>query len=244
MAFARTLIAVAAIVGWGCGSPTTKATPDLAMVTSQLPASDTFAGSALDPSWSVLHPEAVTLTVAGGALTATLTRAALWYNGSEGVLVYKLVTGDFKLTSTVHARKASSPSQPPSPPEELGGVSVRAPAAPPENYVHIVVGSDTTALATETKTTVNSSSHYSFLSQATGDAELRVCRVGAAFQMLQRAPGATTWTLATTFMRPDLPSTLQAGLNLYSAASPFDLQVTYDEATFAAVATAADCSAD
>lgn len=49
---ARSLIVVALA---GCGSPATKAVPDLAMAASQLPASDAFDGSALDPSWSVLH---------------------------------------------------------------------------------------------------------------------------------------------------------------------------------------------
>lgn len=138
----------------------------------------------------------MTLTVGSGALTAQLT------------------TGDLKLTSTVHARRASAPSQPPAPSEQLGGVMARAPSAPR----HRVAADD--------------------------DVHAILRRVGATFQLLRRAPGATSWTLAATFMRPDLPPTLQAGLKLYSAASPFDLQATYDEATFASVAGAADCSTD
>src|SRR5262245_42942231 len=62
--------------------------------TSILPGSDTFDGSALDPSWQVLHPEAVDIAVSGGSLTLELTQAALWFNSGEGVLVYKLATGD------------------------------------------------------------------------------------------------------------------------------------------------------
>jgi hypothetical protein len=244
--------AVAALLLCGCGS-STKSSSDLAVAGGDLagsgvafPASDTFDGTTLDSSWSVLHPEAVSITVAGSALTLRLTHPALWFNSSEGVLVYKLVSGNFKLTSTVHARKASAPTLPPDPPEQFGGVMAHAPSAPPENYVHVVVGHDPNALATETKNTTSSSSQYTFVPWATGDAQLRVCRVDGAFQMLERTVGAASWTLTTTFMRPDLPATLQAGLNIYtssSAATP-DLQVSFDEATFAPVSSAADCSTD
>lgn len=238
----RALAALALLAG-GCGS-SRPGPPDLAP--PRIPSSDTFDGTTLDPSWQVLHPEAVSSTVAGGALTLRLTQPALWYNGSEGVLVYKMVTGDFKLTATVHARKASAPTQPPDPPEQLGGIMARDPTAPPENYVHVVVGHDPNGLATETKDTRGSSSRYTFVPWPSADAQLRICRLGLAFQLFERAPGAARWTMAATFVRSDLPFALQVGLNIYtsSPATTPDLLVAYDEAIFAPVATAADCSTD
>src|SRR5712692_3695286 len=123
--------------------------------------SDTFDGAALDSSWTVLHPEAVAITVAGSALTLRLTGPAFWFNASQGVLVYKSVTGNFKVTATVHARKASAPTMPPDPPVNLGGLMARNPASSSENYVFIVAGHDPNSVAVETKNTTDSSSQYS-----------------------------------------------------------------------------------
>jgi hypothetical protein len=206
--------------------------------------SDTFDGNSLDPSWMVLHPEAVAISLGGSALTLRLTRNALWFNASQGVLVYKMVSGDFKLTSTVHARKASDPTKPPDPPVHLGGVMARGAAGGSENYVFIVAGHDPNGIAIETKNTTNSASQYSGVAWPSGDAQLRLCRVGASFQLLKRPAGGGAWMLAATFNRPDLPGTLQAGLNIYTSANTPDLQVSYDEALFARVTGPADCTTD
>src|SRR5438445_8745903 len=104
---------------------------------AQLPASDPFDGAALDPSWTILDPSKVTATVGGGQLTLTPAPNALWYNAGVGGLAYKLVTGDFTATTTVHVHKTGS-AAPPDQMIELGGVMARAPGAT-ENYVLIVV---------------------------------------------------------------------------------------------------------
>src|SRR5258708_3036978 len=100
----------------GCSSsPMKSIAPDLGSAPDGGVASlsDPFAGASLDPAWSVLHPEPVASTVPSGALPLRLTGFAFWFNAAEGVLVYKMVSGDFKLTSTVHTRKASMPTLPP-----------------------------------------------------------------------------------------------------------------------------------
>jgi hypothetical protein len=205
--------------------------------------SDNFAGSSLDPAWSVVNPQDVSLSVASGSLTMQLTHGVLWFNASRGVLVYKLVTGDFAATTTAHARKASAPAQPPDSAIHLGGLMARGPASDSgsENYLFAVVGfGDQGHLTVETKTTVNGSSQYDGPVWPSADAELRLCRVGRQFSLYKRSVGATAWTPAAAYDRPDLPATLQVGPNLY--APDGDLRVTVDGFRFAPVASAADCT--
>jgi hypothetical protein len=206
--------------------------------------SDSFDGAALDAEWQIFNPGAVTVNVSGGSLRLTLTKMALWFQASQGVLVYKNVTGDFKVTSRVHAHRTSNPAEPPAQSVELGGLMARNAAAPPENYVFIVVGHDENDISVETKSTLNSDSKYMGPTWPSAEAELRLCRVGATFAYFKRAIGGAAWTEATPpIERADLPATLQVGPNIYSLNQP-DLTVDFDEVTFAKVASLADCAKD
>jgi hypothetical protein len=207
------------------------------------PGSDMFDGSSLDPSWQVLNPGAVSITVSGGSLSLELTQAALWYQASQGVLVFKEVTGNFKATARVHAHRTTNPAEPPITAVELGGLMARSPAGPPENYVFIVVGRDENDISVETKTTVNSQSTYLGPTWPSAEAELRVCRVGSDFLLLKRPVAGGAWIAAASYARPDLPATLAVGPNIYSLNQP-DLTVRFDEVVFAEVSDAAGCSAD
>jgi hypothetical protein len=207
--------------------------------------SDEFAGSALDPSWSALNPDAAAISVRAGALHLVATRSSLWYNASQGVLVYKLVTGDFKATIAVHARKASNPAVPPDLSIELGGVMARNPAAAPESSTFIVVGfGEQGQIVAEHKDTIDSASTFSE-SPWTPDAELRLCRVGSTFAVYRRHIGDASWgapDFQTT--RADLPPTLQVGPNMYAAQTAPDLDVSFDRISFAPVASFNDCAGD
>ncbi|NUO53181.1 MAG: hypothetical protein HOV80_30405 [Polyangiaceae bacterium] len=112
-----------------------------------------------------------------------------------------------------------------------------------ENYVFIVVGFDENDVSVETKSTTNDMSDYIGPTWPGTDAELRLCRVGASFHLYKRAIGGTTWEEAMVYDRPDLGASLQVGPNIYSLAAP-DLTVSFDEVTFARVASVADCTAD
>jgi hypothetical protein len=126
----------------------------------------------------------------------------------------------------------------------LGGIMARTPDAPTgEDYVFIVVGRDENDLSVETKTTDDGVSEYDGPTWPSGDAELRLCRVGADFVLLKRAIGDTTWIEGDTFERTDLPDPLDVGINVYSAVAP-DLLVLVDGIEFEAVTTIADCSED
>jgi hypothetical protein len=211
----------------------------------ELPRSDTFRGRSLSRSWSILQPDLVRTTVRGGALSLELTGSALWFNASMGVLVHKAVTGNFKATTTVRTSSTSSPGQPPAPAIRLGGLMARDPASDStqvQSYVHIVAGNGPDgALAIEHKTTQNSTSVYEAPAWPSGDAELRICRVGSTFELYKRPLGSKRWQLAASYDRPDLPPTLQVGADVYSPNAPPDLRVRVDEIRFQSVANADRC---
>lgn len=198
--------------------------------------SDEFDGASLDSSWQVFRPELVDVAVGGGALSITPNQRVLWFDDSQGALIHKRVTGDFTVTATVRARSVAAPSQPPSMPIHLGGLMVRS-AVPAgqgtlEDYVFIVAGYDVNDLSVETKTTVDGTSAYQGPSWPSGDAELRICRLGATFRLYKRAIGAGTWTLAQTYTRNDLSGAVQVGPNAYANSDSPDLVVSFDQVVF------------
>ena len=182
-------------------------------------------------SWIVFRPELLEVSTNDARLTLVLTKAAPWAGSREGGLVYQQVTGNFRMTATVRARKNSDPRQPVSSLVSLGGLMARNPAGKDqggtENYVHIVVGNTPSGIGIETKTTRNSSTQYIAVREPSSDAELSMCRSGSTFSLYKRPIGATSWTLAQSYIREDLPDTLQVGVNIY-AVLPTDLQVTFD----------------
>jgi hypothetical protein len=205
-----------------------------------LPASDTFRGTTLDPSWTILDPSKVTATVNNGLVLVPAANA-LWFDAGVGGLVYKLVTGDFTATATVHARKASNAAMPPDQAIELGGVMARDPNGSAESYVFVVIGfGEQNQLAVEHKSTANSTSTFAEMAFAP-DAELRLCRQGATFSLYVRAVGAATWTPDFSIARADLPATLQVGPNAYDGEAAPDVAISFDGFTFAAV-VGGDCT--
>jgi hypothetical protein len=211
-----------------------------------IPRSDTFEGRSLAKSWSVLQPDVVQPRLRRGALSLELTASALWFNDSVGVLVFKPVTGNFKATATVHTRSASNPRRPPDPSIRLGGLMARDPASDSsgvQSYVHIVAGNGPSGvLAIEHKTTHNNTSVYEAPEWPSGDAQLRICRVGSRFELYKRPVGSKTWQLAVAYDRPDMPATLQVGADIYSPNAPPDLRVRWDEITFQPVTNGRGCT--
>src|SRR5262249_54407636 len=178
---------------------------------SVIPAGDTFDGVSLDGSWAVHNVERVDIHVAGGQLRLAPHANQVWLNGKEGALVYKLVTGDFKVTTTVHARLTADLTKPLDHGFQTGGLMVRDQDAPPTNLVFINMGLGTkNALAVLHESTKDGSS-MSDEGPWGADAQLRICRTGATFTAYKRNPGDTTWTQDYEVMRADLPSILQVG---------------------------------
>src|SRR5258706_2882102 len=193
--------------------------------------------------WSVFNPQAVDIKVESNSLILTLKQHALWFMEQRGVLMYKPVTGNFKITADIHTAKNSDPTKPPGGDgsAQLGGLMARNGNFGRENYVFIVAGNDGNGLSIETKNTTDSVSKYEGPEWDSPDAELRLCRFGQTFNLYKRHIGANeAWMSAESFERPDLPDELQVGVNIYTDSKP-DLQIRYNNISIEPISTASDC---
>ena len=221
------------------GNPGLTSTPSHAPTGTEPPATP-IPGFA---DWQLLNPNAVNVSVKGGALVMDLVRSALWYNDRQGVLFYREVSGDFRATATVRTAKASDPSAPPGQDGtvQLAGLMART-EGPAENYVFIVSGSIGTSTGLETKTTESSRSIYIQRALPTGgDAELRLCRIGSTFYLWWRHVDTNEdWTHMSTLDRKDMPPTLEVGANIYTDARP-DIVARFEHLTIERIAAGAAC---
>ena len=245
------LLAMLAFTAGAClnpvvqSSPAQSATPGLTSTPSQAatgpePPATPIPGFA---DWQLLNPNAVNVSVEGGALVLDLVRSALWYNDRQGVLFYREVSGDFRATATVRTAKASDPSAAPGQDGtvQLAGLMART-DGPAENYVFIVSGSIGTSTGLETKTTESSNSIYIQRGLPTGgDAELRLCRIGSTFYLWWRHVDTNEdWTHMSTLDRKDMPPTLEVGANIYTDARP-DIVARFEHLTIERIAAGAAC---
>jgi hypothetical protein len=220
--------------------PTSSPVPTVRPTKTSVPTATAIPGF---EAWSVFNPQAVEIKSENGTLTMKLIHRALWFMEQRGVLMYQSVDGNFRITADVHTAKSSDPTQPPggNGSVQLGGLMARNDKGGQENYVFIVVGDDGDGLSIETKNTLDSLSKYNGPSWDSAEAELQLCRVGQIFNLYKRhVNSAEAWTSAASFDRPDLPQTLQVGLNIYSDSTP-DLQIRYDHIKIDPITSLSDC---
>ncbi|MBI3752067.1 MAG: hypothetical protein HY263_10500 [Chloroflexi bacterium] len=182
--------------------------------------------------WQTINAQDVQIAQTESGLAMTLTRRALWFQTSRGVLFYTLVTGDFRVTATVQTSRTSDSSQEPGGDGtvQLAGLMARA-QTPQENYVFVVVGSDANGLSVETKSTTNGSSTFAGPAWPSGDAVLKLCRAGTTFTLWKQASdGSGDFALAATYRRPDLAGELQVGATIYSDSTP-DITAVFPDLT-------------
>ena len=218
-------------------------TPTLKPTKTVVPTATSIPGF---EDWSVFNPYAVDISTENKSLILTLRRRTLWFMNERGVLVYKPISGNFKLTAEVHTAKNSDLSQPPGGDGtvQLGGLMARDGSGGPENYVFIVIGDDGNGLSIETKNTVDSFSNYAGPSWDSAEAELRLCRFRSTFNLYKRHMGVNeAWMVAESFDRPDLPDTLQVGANIYTDSTP-DLRVRFDDLRIESITNETDCERD
>jgi len=193
--------------------------------------------------WQLINGQSVQVSIDGEDLVMHLIGPALWFNADRGSLFFDEVTGDFRATATVRTSRASDPSKPPGKDGtiQLAGLMARA-EVPVENYVFIVTGSIGASTGIESKTTTASRSIYTQRAvPGDGAADLRLCRQGHTFSVAWRPAGSTDpWQPVSTFVRPELPPTLQVGANIYTDSVP-DLVARYEHLTIEALASGAAC---
>lgn len=212
--------------------------------------SDGFDGTSLDPAWMILNESNFTYSISSGGLHVVPTTNTLWWmSTATGAMVYKLVTGNFKVTTAVRARRNSDPSQPVGPTDfQFGGLMARDPSGGSEDYVFVVVGDRGATIEIEAKTTDDDASDTDSAFWPSGDAQLRICRLGSTFHLYTRPYDGGAWAVATPFelpyQRPDLPSQLQVGLIAYAWTDTPDLRASFDHVLFDAATDEADCLVD
>ena len=146
-----------------------------------------------------------------------------WYADFHAPFLYRTVAGDFVATARVLAEAPGGGV--PSVPWSLGGLMVRAARAVDsatwtpggERWLFITAGvaGEASRPVLETKTTVGSRSTLQLHPVRAGWVELRVTRAGRAFELASRHDGEG-WVVRARFDRPDLPDTLQVGINAYT----------------------------
>lgn len=182
--------------------------------------------------WDLFQPSVYSIKQnSDNTLQLDLEENALWYNNSQGGLIHRAVTGDFTITATVNAVRKSNNDQPVACDICLGGLMIRNPSNNSrENYVHLVTGFTPDGLGVEFKSTTNGSSQFDTAPDGTSLHDLRIQRSGNTFTLSQKLPEETDWTVVATYNRPDLPATLMAGINIYTAQSGTvaDLSIIYE----------------
>jgi hypothetical protein len=151
---------------------------------------------------------------AAGQLTV-IAAYSWWVDATHAFSLMKPVTGDFSVTMRIRASGRSTPL--PRANWSLAGLLVRAPGTDRshENWIGWTIGGVTGTPVFERKTTQESVSHLILIPRRPGWVQLRVVRVADQFALLRRYPKGH-WVLQTVYTRPDLPATLDVGLDAQS----------------------------
>jgi hypothetical protein len=180
--------------------------------------SDEF-DSASPAGWNVTYGDDVgdginhSVTVEGGSLTLR-PRRSWWVDDHEALYVSKAVTGDF--VATMRARVTGTETEEPQSNWTLSGFLLRDPRSTHarENWVSFRTGWVDGRWVYERKTTQGSRSRLVLWPSHAGWVDLRVARIGPRFLFLRRDGAA--WKLHWEYTRPDLPATLQVGIDAFS----------------------------
>jgi hypothetical protein len=192
--------------------------------------------------WKTINGEDVDIGQTESGLAMTLNHKALWSDASKGVLFYTSSRGDFRLTAIVQTQKTSDSTQDPGGDGtiQLAGLMARADSSK-ENDVYIAAGSDASGLAVETASTTNDATKVEPHGWASGDAELKLCRVGSTFTLWRRAiDSGDDFTLAATYTRDDLKGEVQVGPTIFSGSEP-DITGLFDNLELDSLAAGEAC---
>ena len=213
--------------------------------------SDDFEDNTLADDWDVFNEPLFTYDEVDGRFHMIPLERVTWYRANNGPFIYQLIEGDFMLTTRVQTRQTDQPDEFPNAEAqryEYAGIMMRDPVSDSsglENYLFAVVGFHSRELAVETKSTLNDVSEPLQDKQwESGDAELRICRMGDAFYLFKRHLGETEWVLQQSFERPDIGPTVQAGLISYAQNDAPDLDAAFEFVSFQRIDHPSACIVD
>ena len=165
--------------------------------------SDEFSGSTLS-GWSDLFPtlhSVLSLTQVPGqlSLAPVAVDQTHWYSDQHAPLIYKLVSGNFVVETSLRVGRQSDIAQAPRGQYSAGGFVVRDPqstAPGGERWVMYNVGFQAGFVAREAKTTrpgspASLSTLYLMNSNSVLAGKLRVCRLGSVFHFFHQLTGET-----------------------------------------------------
>jgi hypothetical protein len=181
-------------------------------------------------------------------------RAGGWYGSHSGPLIYKMVSGDFRVETWVSAHQLGDPEAPPNEQFNSAGLLARDPEHGPghDDWVMVNTGRQLGALVgSEGKTTVGSQSTLELV-EGPFRGRLRMCRVGGVIVLARMLEGETAWRMLNRYERGDLPQSVQVGMVAtgWNTGEPEpdlsrtpDLEATFDYVRFAVPSGETDCTA-
>src|SRR6266511_2817355 len=185
---------------------------------SDLPAlSDEFDSAATLANWHALQGDVIDggparYSVESGELVVHAAHSK-WFDNERAFYLSKEVTGDF--VATVRLRVTGEQGPVPTADWSLAGLLVHAPTTAQENWVNFTVGRARGRSVFERKSTRSATSILVLNPAPTGWLELRQVRIGNSFYLLRRAEGGR-WVVHWTYVRQDLPASLQVGFDAQS----------------------------
>jgi len=183
--------------------------------------SDEFNDGSTLPKWTRAHEAEGTPALystldvddsSAGALTMVPTEAG-WFADFQGPLLFKVVSGDFIVETSLVAGSVGAPQNPPSQVFNSAGLLVRDPDHGPqtENWIMHNLGFQADFVGSEGKNTVESVSQLTLI-EGSHQGRIRVCRVGDRVILAREFGPGEGFTATHEFNRPDFPAELQVGL--------------------------------
>jgi hypothetical protein len=179
--------------------------------------SDEFDSPASLANWQIMQGEVIDgaparYGIEHGELVVHAAHSK-WIDDQHAFYLWKEVKGDF--VATVRLAVSGEHGPVPTANWSLAGVLVRSPQNSSENWINFTVGQARGKSVFERKSTRSTSSILVLNPASAGWLELRQVRIGNRFYLLRRAD-AGKWIVHWTYIRRDLPATLQVGFDAQS----------------------------
>jgi len=163
-----------------------------------------------------------------GRLTIQPTLTPGWFAGGKAPLIFKMVTGNFTVETSVTTASAENPGLPPGGDYNSAGLMVRTTTGTGENHIMVNAGRQTDtidfSLGSEAKNTTNSSSVLD-LQTGSHNGDVTLCRVGNEITVYRRLDNETGWSQIGRAIRDDFPETVQVGMIVNGYSGPADSQL-------------------
>ncbi|SMF64214.1 hypothetical protein SAMN05661091_0045 [Paenibacillus uliginis N3/975] len=152
-----------------------------------------------------------------------IPKTGTWYGDFRGVYAFKEINGDFIVTTRL--KVSGKQSERPTGIFELAGLLVRQPKnttasnwkPEQENWIYLNYGTPDTAneLVLDSKINLKSQFTYTITPVATDWIQLKIAKVGPWFFQFYKFDHDDNWTLHRRVNLPELPKTLQVGINAH-----------------------------